>query len=543
MTAKEAPTQGNRVLAATGATPNKDYKNIFTSDNTTYEVQNRNDGTLRLAVNGDSSADSSHVHSWIYAIKEGTTNTIVATCNAAGCPNPNGGSVTITAPEHKTYDDGKSAEAQLTKANWQGKNVDVNSITYGKQDGTPLTVAPTEVGEYKASITVEEQTAFVEYEITDGNAPVKQDQQPLTLTASKDTIAVGDNLLLTATGGSTNGAVTYQFTDGTGKARITDNVLTAEQAGTVTVTATKDGNDQYNDVTSNAITITITEKSGGITPSQPDGGSTGGSSGGGSTTYTITAPGKTDNGSVSTNVKNAKAGDTVTVTATPDKGYTLETLTVLDQNGKEIKLTDKGDGKYTFTMPAGKVEVKASFVEDNTMLNYFVDVKPGDFFYDAVLWAAQKGITTGTDAVHFSPNKPCTRAQIVTFLWRAAGAPEPKSMGSFADVPANSYYAKAVAWAIENGITTGTGDGKFDPDAICTRAQAAAFLYRASGSPAVSGGSAFGDVAANAYYADAVAWAEKNGITEGIGGGLFGTGSDCTRAQIVTFLYRTYQGK
>ena len=544
VTAKKAPTLGNRVLAATGATTNENYSSIFTSDNASYEVQNRNDGTLRLAVKGDSSADSSHVHSWTYSIKEGTTNTIVATCNADGCLNPNGGSVTITAPEHKTYGDGKSAEAQLTKANWQGENVDVNSITYGKQDGTPLTVAPTEVGEYKASITVEEQTAFVKYQITDGSAPSKQDQQPLTLTASKDTIAVDDKLSLTVTGGSTNGAVTYQFTAGTGKARITDNVLTAEQVGTVTVTATKDGNDQYNDVTSNAITITITEKSGGTTPSQP-GGSTGGSSGGGggSGTYTITAPAKTDNGAVSTNVKSAKQGDTVTVTVTPDKGYTLETLTVLDRNGKEIKLTDKGDGKYTFTMPASKVEVKVTFTDDNTMLNFFVDVKADDYFYDAVLWAAQNGITAGTDAVHFSPSASCTRAQIVTFLWRAAGSPEPKNAGSFADVSADSYYAKAVAWAVENGITGGTGDGKFSPNATCTREQAVTFLYRASSSPAVSGGSAFSDVAASAYYADAVAWAEQNGVTGGIGGGLFGSGSDCTRAQIVTFLYRAYQGK
>ena len=158
-------------------------------------------------------------------------------------------------------------------------------------------------------------------------------------------------------------------------------------------------------------------------------------------------------------------------------------------------------------------------------------------------WAQEKGITGGIGNGLFGPNQPCTRAQIVTFLWRAAGSSEPKSMSSFSDVSADSYYAKAVAWAVENGITTGTGDGKFSPDATCTREQAVAFLYRASGSPAVSGGSAFSDVAANAYYADAVAWAEKNGVTGGIGGGLFGSGNTCTRAQIVTFLYRAYQGK
>ena len=259
-------------------------------------------------------------------------------------------------------------------------------------------------------------------------------------------------------------------------------------------------------------------------------------------TYAIEVDKDIRNGEVTANRRYAERGDTVTITVTPDKGYTLETLTVTDKNGKEVKLTEK-NGKYAFTMPASKVTVTATFMDDNTMLNFFVDVKASDYYYDAVLWAAQNGITSGTDAEHFSPNQPCTRAQIVTFLWRAAGSPEPKAMSSFADVSTDAYYAKAVAWAVENGITTGTGDGKFSPDATCTREQAVAFLYRASGSPAVSAGSAFSDVAANAYYADAVAWAEKNGVTGGIGGGLFGSGNTCTRAQIVTFLYRAYQGK
>ena len=260
-------------------------------------------------------------------------------------------------------------------------------------------------------------------------------------------------------------------------------------------------------------------------------------------TYSVSTPSKTEHGTVTVSPKNASKGDTVTVTVKPDSGYVLETLTVTDKNGNELTLKDKGNGKYTFTMPAGKVEVKVTFMDDNTMLNYFVDVKAGDYFYDAVLWAAEKGITSGTDATHFSPNAACTRAQIVTFLWRAAGSPEPKGTGSFADVPADSYYTKAVAWAVENGITGGTGDGKFSPDATCTRAQAVTFLYRASGAPAVSGNAAFSDVATNAYYAAAVKWAEKNGITGGIGGGLFGSDNNCTRAQIVTFLYRNYQSK
>lgn len=155
-----------------------------------------------------------------------------------------------------------------------------------------------------------------------------------------------------------------------------------------------------------------------------------------------------------------------------------------------------------------------------------------------MIWAVDKGITGGTSATTFSPNGVCTRAQAVTFLWRAAGSPAPKSMNSFADVPADAYYAKAVAWAVENGITSGTGGGKFSPDATCTRAQIVTFLYRAAGSPAVSGGNAFSDVKVGAYYADAVTWAANKGITGGIGNGLFGSDNNCTRAQIVTFLYR-----
>ena len=267
--------------------------------------------------------------------------------------------------------------------------------------------------------------------------------------------------------------------------------------------------------------------------------SSGGSS---SPSYSVTIPNKTENGTVTVNPKSASKGSTVTITAKPDSGYQLDDLTVTDKNGKELKLTDKGNGKYTFTMPASKVEVNATFVKE-VEISPFSDVSTSAYYYEAVKWAQEKGITGGIGNGLFGPNQPCTRAQIITFLWRAAGSPEPKSMSSFSDVSADSYYAKAVAWAVESGITTGTGDGKFSPDATCTREQAVAFLYRASGSPAISGGSAFSDVAANAYYADAVAWVEKNGVTGGIGGGLFGSGNTCTRAQIVTFLYRAYQGK
>ena len=262
---------------------------------------------------------------------------------------------------------------------------------------------------------------------------------------------------------------------------------------------------------------------------------------GGSSSYPITIPGKTENGTVTVSPRSAEKGDTVTITAKPDSGYQLDDLTVTDKNGKELKLTDKGNGKYTFTMPASKVEIKATFVKE-VETSPFSDVSTSAYYYEAVKWAQEKGITGGIGNGLFGPNQPCTRAQIVTFLWRAAGSPEPKTMSSFADVSMDAYYAKAVAWAVENGITTGTGDGKFSPDATCTRAQSVTFLFRAIGK-LVDSKAEFSDVLTDSYYANAVAWAVENGVTNGIGDGLFGPDNSCTRAQIVTFLFRAYQGK
>ena len=266
------------------------------------------------------------------------------------------------------------------------------------------------------------------------------------------------------------------------------------------------------------------------------------SSGGSSndSSYTVSVD-KTKNGAITVSPKSASKGDTVTVTVKPDKGYELDTLKILDKNGDKVKLTEK-NGKYTFVMPAGKVTVKSSFAEEAPE-QIFADVPVDAYYYEAVKWAAEKGITGGIGNGLFAPDLNCTRAQIVTFLWRAAGSPEPKGTVSFADVSAGSYYAKAVAWAVENGITGGTGNGLFSPDATCTRAQSAAFLYRAAGSPAVNGSAGFSDVAADAYYAQAVAWAKEHGITDGIGGGLFGSANDCTRAQIAAFLWRLYAEK
>ena len=254
--------------------------------------------------------------------------------------------------------------------------------------------------------------------------------------------------------------------------------------------------------------------------------------------YAVGIPDKTENGSVSVSPKNASQGDRVTVTVKPDAGYELDSLKVFDKNGKELELTDKGDGKFTFIMPAGKVEVKAVFAEE-VKISPFRDVPTDAYYYEAVKWAQKKGITGGIGDGLFGPNQPCTRAQIVTFLWRAAGSPVVNYAMDLADVSGDAYYAEAVRWALSQGITTGTADGKFSPNAPCTRAQAVTFLFRASKASA-DGAPAFSDVAADAYYAEAVKWATDNGITTGTTSSTFSPGSGCTRAQIVTFLWRLY---
>ncbi|MCI6015379.1 MULTISPECIES: InlB B-repeat-containing protein [Eubacteriales] len=329
-----------------------------------------------------------------------------------------------------------------------------------------------------------------------------------SVSADHATAAAGTEITLTATPNSGYHFKEWQVIKG----------------GSVTIT-----NNKFNMPADNVEVKAIFEKN----------SSTGGGGGGGVTTYPITVK-SAKNGDVTASHKSASKGTTVTLTVDPDKGYVLDTLTVLDGKDKEIKLTEK-NGKYTFTMPASKVTVEAMFkASAPTGKNPFVDVPAGSYYEDAVIWAVGKGITTGTSATTFNPNGICTRAQAVTFLWRAAGSPAPKTkVMPFADVKAGSYYYDAVLWAVEKGITKGTSDTMFSPDATCTRAQIVTFLWRANGSPAVSGNSAFTDVAADAYYAAAVKWAEKNDVTGGIGGGLFGSNNNCTRAQIVTFIYRS----
>ena len=270
--------------------------------------------------------------------------------------------------------------------------------------------------------------------------------------------------------------------------------------------------------------------------------------GGGSSTprYAVTVPDKTENGSLSVSSKNAKRGSDVTVTATPDKGYEVDDIVAKDAKGNKLTLKDNGDGTYTFTMPASKVTVTAAFAEKKAEPiapeKLFADVSAEEYYYEAVKWASENGVTGGIGENLFGAKLPCTRAQIVTFLWRAAGSPEPKGMSGFVDVSADAYYAKAVAWAVEEGIVSGTSATTFSPDAVCTRAQSVAFLYRAFGEK-VNKAAGFSDVSADAYYADAVAWAVENGVASGIGGGLFAPDQDCARGQIVAFLYRAYQNK
>ena len=362
-----------------------------------------------------------------------------------------------------------------------------------------------------------------------------------TLTVNKATPAISISADPATMSGSGTVKLTVSGVPDEGRVEVTcDNGITVNNDGgtftatlpnqtkTYTFTASYTGAENGNYSNKDAMcTVVVTHHSSSSSSSNP--------------TYSVTTPSKSENGGVAVSSKNARKGDTVTVTVTPDAGYQLDKLTVTDKNGNVLKLTDKGDGKYSFTMPDGKVEVKAVFAKE-VKTSPFGDVSTDAYYYKAVQWAQEKGITDGISSNLFGPKQPCTRSQIVTFLWRAAGSPEPKGTAAgMTDVVSGSYYAKAVAWAVENGITTGTAEGTFSPDATCTRAQAVTFLARAQNAKA-TGKTAFSDVPADSYFADAVAWAQANGVTTGTSETTFSPDSDCTRAQIVTFLYRANQG-
>ena len=260
-------------------------------------------------------------------------------------------------------------------------------------------------------------------------------------------------------------------------------------------------------------------------------------------TYAVSAP-AAENGRIAVSPKNASAGSAVTITVKPDSGYVLETISVTDKNGNDLKLTDKGNGKYTFTMPASKVEIKATFMEDNSVLNFFYDVPNDAYYFEAVKWAAENGITGGVGNSLFAPNQPCTRAQIVTFLWRAAGSPVVNYLMPFTEVDEGAYYAEAVRWAASTGIVTGLTETTFGTDSVCSRAQAAAMIYRCAQAQGKGFTGAwmfhlpFTDVPEWAY--ESVAWCYMNGVTTGVSETSFAPGNDCTRAQIVTFLWRAF---
>ncbi len=267
-------------------------------------------------------------------------------------------------------------------------------------------------------------------------------------------------------------------------------------------------------------------------------GSGGGGGGGSTVTYAVNIPEGITGGTLTVSPEKAAKGDTVTITVKPDDGYELDKLTVTDAKGNEVTLTDKGGGTYTFPMPGSKVEIQVSFQERAGQGdNPFTDVSESAYYYDAVLWAVENGVTNGTTATTFSPNAPVTRAQMVTFLWRAYGAPEATGQNPFTDVDGDTWYYDAVLWAVANGVTNGTTATTFAPEAPVTRAQAVTFQWRAAGSPEATGES-FDDVAADAYYTGAVTWAVEEGITNGTSPTTFRPEAPVTRAQAVTFLYR-----
>ena len=444
-------------------------------------------------------------------------------------------SVTLT-PETLSIEAGKTAEltATISPANasdqqfsWDVEDTEIASV-YGHTSETK-TVTALKEGQTQITVTVGGQTASCTVTVTPRTISVES----ITLNKTQLSMVKGATETLAATvlpTTATDKAVTWKSSD-TAVATVENGVVTAVAAGNATITATAGGKTAIC-----AVTVT-----------NPSNSSSSGGGGGSSTPrYAVTVPDKTENGSLSVTPKNAKKGSDVTITATPDKGYEVGDIVAKDAKGNKLTLKDNGDGTYTFTMPASKVTVTAAFAEKKAEPivpeKLFADVSAEEYYYEAVKWASENGVTGGIGENLFGANLPCTRAQIVTFLWRAAGSPEPKGMSGFVDVSADAYYAKAVAWAVEEGIVSGTSATTFNPDAVCTRAQSVAFLYRAFGEK-VNKAAGFSDVSADAYYADAVAWAVENGVASGIGGGLFAPDQDCARGQIVAFLYRAYQNK
>lgn len=460
--------------------------------------------------------------------------------------------VTVTVLDKLTQDNFKFAEATLNKSYGDSKftyaatgAVDGSNVTYSSSNQSVATVdAKTgEVTILKAGETTitAAATATDEYAAATKSYTLTVSKAKLTVRPKSYTIRAGDTLptpeveyvglknddkanevAKLATGklnlqikNKDNGTLDNSSTTGTYEIAFTE-------------TPTFQATDNYEIEVVATGTLTINSRSSG----------SGGSGGISTSPVSVTTP---KNGKVSVDPRNAAKGAAVTVTVTPDSGYEMDKLTVTDASGKTISTTDKGNGKFTFTMPNGKVSVSAAFKQTTVTppSTGFVDVPASAYYADAVKWAVEKGITTGTSATTFSPEASCTRAQMVTFLWRAAGSPAPKATTTaFTDLDKSAYYYDAVLWAVEKGITTGTSATTFSPNATVTRGQTVTFLYRFAGQPAVSGSSSFTDVNSSDYYAAAVQWAKEQGITSGTSDTTFSPTNDCTRGQIVTFLYR-----
>ena len=442
---------------------------------------------------------------------------------------------------------------EVTSEGYSGTyNGQPHGITVNAPEGAAVTYSSdgTSYDNDNAPIQYQNAGTYVVYfKVTQGEKKVTGSQ---IISIDKTTITVTANSHSVTVGGA---MPTLTYSD---QGRVTDDNWIVEpmvsssadldKAGTYTINVYGGDAGSNYEIEYVSGTLTVREESEPeqppVTPGDDDDDSrpSGGSSSSPTTRYTVSVDAGR-NGDVTVSPSRAGRGDTVTITVEPDEGYELDELIVTDADGDEITVRDRGNGRYTFTMPRGRVTVEATFVEiaEEPETLPFVDVPTGAYYYDAVAWAVENDITTGTSATTFGPDIICTRAQMVPFLWRAAGSPEPEStVNPFTDVSAGAYYYDAVLWAVEQGITNGTSASTFSPDATVTRGQTVTFLWRYDGSTAVSG-SSFVDVAADAYYADAVTWAASEGVTTGTSATTFSPDNDCTRAQIVTFLYR-YMG-
>ena len=479
--------------------------------------------------------NSSRISRYQYLKIEKTTTTEDETV-AAPVIAPEGGyitsdpTVTITCPTsdaeiHYTIDGSEPTASSTKYAN-------AFSITFS--DTTPITVKAIAV---KTVNGQQQQSAPVEAKFSKREPGNEVTKVALSVDVNTHTtnLKVGDRETLSAAVKHENTTITdvkvTWTSDNEEVATVVGGVITAQSVGKARITAA---------VVENG--VTYSDFCDVIVEARPSSSHHSSSS---TTYYDVNAAVSGEGGSVAAGTKRASRGTTVTVTATAASGYQVAQVSAVDKDGKTVSLTDEGDGVYTFVMPASKVDVTARFaqVQKPEEKDPYGDVSKDSYYYDAVKWAAETGVTTGVGDGLFAPEWVCTRGQIVTFLWRASGSPAPKATElPFTDVAADAYYAQAVLWAVENGITNGTSETTFSPDQTCTRAHAVAFLYRMSGSPAVAG-STFSDVAADAYYRAAVVWAVEKGITNGTSGTTFSPDDTCTRGQIVTFLYRLAQTK